>query len=267
MVTVLLSIAFTFLSAIVGGFFGAYFQHWYKDRNQNKVRDIAIRALHIFAKYAKNDQTYAMASDEFNNDLNVVEKRAVLVALCKLGIPVEKPVDCVFDITKIRFEQKTISKDLLVLMEGQVEKGNCDTLFFSDVDEYFSSNSRLLAIRAVAKKYVDFDLSKCTYNKADNTITHPNLPTGLFTPGEINVLGVFRARTGWNTYFDDKGLAIPEKMDGLKKEIDLGIWDTYLFWDWESYDNLQNQSKMANVFANLMLQNLGSQQKPSAPNA
>lgn len=55
-------------------------------------------------------------------------------------------------------------------------------------------------------------------------------------------------------------------MTTLKKEIDLGIWDTYLFWDWESYQNMQTQSRMANVFATVMLQNMGVQQKPTASN-
>lgn len=60
-----------------------------------------------------------------------MEKRAVLVALCKLGIPVVKPVDNVFDIAHIRFEHVEISKDSLFLMTEQVSKGNCDTIDLS----------------------------------------------------------------------------------------------------------------------------------------
>lgn len=32
-----------------------------------------------------------MVASEFNNKIDIVEKRAVLVALCKLGIPVVRP--------------------------------------------------------------------------------------------------------------------------------------------------------------------------------
>ena len=53
---------------------------------------IAIKALNVFSRYAKQGQTFDMAAPEFNNTLDVVEKRAVLVALCKLGIPVVKPI-------------------------------------------------------------------------------------------------------------------------------------------------------------------------------
>ena len=116
------------------------------------------------------------------------------------------------------------------------------------------------------KKYVDIDFSKCDYDKTNNVINHPNFPIELFTPGEFNVISVFRLRTNWDTYFDANGKAIPEKMTTLKKEIDLGIWDTYLFWDLESYQNMQNQSNMANVFAKVMLQNMGIQLNATASN-
>lgn len=190
------------LAALLGGFVGAWFQNLFLQHKTNKVRKIAIRGLRVFKKYAKDGQTYDTAAADFNNELNVVEKRAVLVALCKLGIPVVKPVDNVFDITHIRFEHVEISKDSLFLMSEQINKGNCDTMFFSDVDEYFSSNSRLYATRAVAKKYVDIDLSKCSLEKNNQQITHPALATTLFTPGELNVLNVFRYHTNLDTYFD-----------------------------------------------------------------
>lgn len=263
---IFVKIAVIVLSAIAGGFFGAWFSYKFQNRRINKVRCIVIKALEIFLNYAKKKQTYDLAASEFDNKINIVEKRAILVALCKLGIPIVRPVDEVFCIEHVRFEHEEIDRDTIKLMIEQVNKGNCDELFFSDVETYFSSNSRLMAVRAVAKKYVDIDFSKCFYDKKNNVINHPNLPTELFTPGEFNVLNVFRQRTCWDVYFDANGKAIPEKMTSLKKEIDLGIWDTYLFWDWESYQNMQTQSKMANVFATAMLQNMGIQQKTTVPN-
>ena len=81
------------LAALLGGIVGAWFQNLFLQHKTNKVRKIAIRGLRVFKKYAKDGQTYDTAAADFNNELNVVEKRAVLVALCKLGIPVVKPVD------------------------------------------------------------------------------------------------------------------------------------------------------------------------------
>ena len=266
MMSIVIKIAIGIITALVGGFLGAYFQYSFQNRKVSRVRRIAIKALRIFLGYAKKGQTFDMAASEFDNKINIVEKRAILVALCKLGIPIVKPVDDTFYIEHIRFEKEEIDKETISLMIEQVNKGNCDQLFFSDVEAYFSSNSRLLAVRAVAKKYVDIDFSKCIFDKKLGVINHPKIPTDLFTPGEINVLNVFRMRTCWDAYFNDNGTAIPEKLANLKKEIDLGIWDTYLFWDWESYQNLQTQSRMANVMATAMLQNMGNQQNVSKTN-
>ena len=259
MTTVLINIIIPILAALLGGFVGAWFQNLFLQHKTNKVRKIAIRGLQVFKKYAKDGQTYDTAASDFNNELNVVEKRAVLVALCKLGIPVVKPVDNVFDIAHIRFEHMGISKETLCLMTEQINKGNCDTMFFSDVDEYFSSNSRLYATRAVAKKYVDIDLSKSRLDKNNQQIIHPDIATNLFTPGELNILYVFRYHTNLDTYFDGAGNAKQYRMQQLKKEIDLGLWDTYLFWDCEAYQNLRNQNNMAVVFANVMQNNSAQQ--------
>ena len=48
-------------------------------------------------------------------------------------------------------------------------------------------------------------------------------------------------------------------MQQLKKEIDLGLWDTYLFWDWEAYQSVRNQTNMAVTFANMMQNNFAQQ--------
>ena len=266
MSSVLIRIAIIVVTALLGGLSGAWFQYKFQNRKVSKVRRIAIKALDIFLNYAKKRQTYDLAAQEFNNKINIVEKRSILVALCKLGIPIVKPVDEVFCIEHVRFEHEEIDRDTIKLMIEQIHKGNCDELFFSDVEAYFSSNSRLMAVRAVAKKYVDIDFSKCFYDKKEKVINHPDLPINLFTPGEFNVISVFRLCTSCDVYFAANGKANPEKMTTLKKEIDLGIWDTYLFWDWESYQNMQNQSKMANAFATVMLQNMGNLQNAVVPN-
>lgn len=170
-------------------------------------------------------------------------------------------MDDSFHIENVRFEHEEIDKETIELMIGQVNKGNCDDLFFSDVETYFSSNTRLMAVRAVAKKYVDIDFAYCYYDKQKDQIMHTKIATDLFTPGKLNILAVFKLRSSWDTFFDLNGKVILEKRNNLKKEIDLGIWDTYLFWDSESYLNIQTQNRMANVITNVVLQNLEAQQK------
>lgn len=250
----------TIFTALFGGFCGAWCHYKFQNKRISKVRDIAIKALKIFQDYAKKNQTYDKAASEFNNKIDVIEKRAILMALCKLGIPIAQPIDDTFNIENVCFDHVVINKDSIQLMIGQVQKGNCDHLFFSDVEVYFSSNSRLKAVRAVAKKYVDKDLAYCTYDKDKNVMHHAKMATDLFTPGEINLLGVFRICSAWGVLFDSNGKAIPEKLESLKREIDIGIWDTYLFWDYASYLNLLTQNAMGNIIANAFQQNLQTQQ-------
>lgn len=94
------------LAAFLGGYFGAWFQHSFQNRNVNKVRKIAIKALDVFSRYAKQGQAFDKEASEFNNSLDVVEKRAILVALCKLGILVVKPINDLFQILACSLLQK-----------------------------------------------------------------------------------------------------------------------------------------------------------------
>ena len=73
----LVKILVPILAALLGGFVGAWFQNLFLQHKTNKVRKIAIRGLCVFKKYAKDRQTYDTAASDFNNELNVVEKRAV----------------------------------------------------------------------------------------------------------------------------------------------------------------------------------------------
>lgn len=159
MATILINIGVALVSAIVGTFLGSLFLLWIQRAKLKNVREVAIKALKIFVDYAKDGQTFLSATSEFNNKLSVVEKRAVLVAIRKLGIPVAFPINEPFNIQDIKFDSDVIQKKELKLMIEQVKKGNCDSMFFADIEVYLSTNSRLLAVRNIAKKYVDVDFS------------------------------------------------------------------------------------------------------------
>lgn len=251
MATILINIG----AALIGTLFGSIFLSWIQRAKLKSVRDVAIKALNIFIDYAKDDQTFHSATSEFNNKLSVVEKRAVLVAISKLGIPVRIPINEPFNIQDIKFESDVIHKNEIKLMIEQVKKGNCDSMFFADIDAYLSTNSRLFAVRSIAKKYVDIDFSMSKCNHQDKVITHPDIGLKLFIPGELNVLQVFSIRTCQEYYFDEVGNPISSKMEELKREIDIGVWDAYLFWDFESYRNIITQNQMAAQFCNVISNN------------
>ena len=129
--TILLTILATILSAILGAYGTVYFQQKQKDKYNNKLRAIAIKAVNIFRKYSKNDYDYAR--NDFNSSLNITEKRIVLVLLHKLGIPIVSGIENAFDIKNVEFMKsiKIDTEELDNIIE-QIKTGNCDKLFFID---------------------------------------------------------------------------------------------------------------------------------------
>ena len=99
--TILLSAVTALIGGFVGTFCGAWLINFWSNSKIRDVQKIAIRALAVFESYAKNKGAYNNAKDEFNNTLNVAEKRAILVCLHKLGVPIEMPVGSTFDITAL----------------------------------------------------------------------------------------------------------------------------------------------------------------------
>lgn len=87
------------IGALIGTFGGAYFLHWKQEKKIKNVRLMAIKALDILKEYAQQKKSYADTANEFNTKLSISEKRAVVVALHKLGVPFETPTRDVFDIS------------------------------------------------------------------------------------------------------------------------------------------------------------------------
>lgn len=76
----------------------------YRERTKNNgVRKIAIDILKLFLTYAKSGNTYSVTAHDFNNKFTIPEKRAVIVALHKIGIPVAIPTSNAFNILNIDF--------------------------------------------------------------------------------------------------------------------------------------------------------------------
>ena len=50
-------------------------------------------------------------------------------------------------------------------------------------------------------------------------------------------------------YFDKNGQPIKEKIEVLLKEIDLGLWDSYLLWNYENYQSVMAQIQMSQIIS------------------
>lgn len=251
MTDIIIPIITAIIGALIGTYGGAYFFGRRQERKMNKVRAIAIKALNVLKKYSK--QSFRNAENDFNTSLSLVEKRTVLVALHKLGIPIGVPSDEVFDIRKIHFIDSVINKDELDGIILQISKGYCDNLFYIDPDTYFAANFTLFAMRNVAKKYVRDVLSKskCDQNRK---VWYPENWVTTFGVGEYYSLRILHEQLCVDYIYDKDGNAIPEKMEQIIHEIDRGIWDNSLQSNYEIYKNAKSQTEMNNVFQALVTQ-------------
>lgn len=252
------------IGALIGTYGGSYFLHWKQEKKIKNVRSMAVKALDIFKEYAQQKKSYADSANEFNTKLNVSEKRAVVIALHKLGVPFEVPARDTLDIKNIKFKDIAIDKDEIAAMIIQIDKGNCDTLFFTDIESYFTTNLRLNAVRNVGKKYVEEVHAKSWVEKEKpDTIMNPTDWYKQFTPGEFQTILVLRTQLANTDYFSQNGRADSNKIKDLIREIEIGLWDNYLFYDYESFTNIRAQHNLANVVQNMIMINQQQVNKPS----
>lgn len=239
--------------ALIGTYLGAWFLNMKQESKIRNVRATAIKALDVFKSYAK-DKTYADAENEFNNKLSVSEKRAVVVALHKLGVPFTIPIKDSLNVRNLHLNNVVIDKDDIEAMIAQIDKGNCDNLFFEDIENYFNSNIRLYAVRSVGKKYVEDVLSKSHIDKANpNIIIYPIDWSKHFTLGELQVIIVLQMQLANSKYFKTDGTSDSAAIDMLLREIEIGLWDNYLFFEYESFQNIRAQSSLANAVQNILV--------------
>jgi len=241
------------LTAMLGGWVGAYFGNKYRKNKESEekkiVRDIAIKALNIIKSYSK--KSYREAESEFNKSLSIAEKRTVIVALHKLGIPFGVLSNETFNIKNIKFIDVLIDENDINDIIHQISKGYCDNLFYLDPDTYFGTNFTLLAMRNAGKKYVAEVLAESKVDVATNQLIEPFDLGTIFSLGEFKAIQVLRDQVRDQMYFDKNGKPIKEKIESLMKDIDLGLWDSYLMWNFEAYQNIKTQNLMAQYLTNL----------------
>ena len=239
------------IGGLIGTYCGSYFLHRREENKMEKVRGVAIKALEILKKYSKH--SYKEAENEFNNSLTITEKRTIIVALHKLGIPFETPCNEVFDIRKTHFDdKKVIDKDDIDDIVLQINKGYCDNLFYLDPDSYFVPNA-LLARRDVAKRYIKEVLSKSQCDK-NKRVTYPENWNSSFGIGEYLVVRVLHEQVCFDFLYDNKGNTIPDRIDQIIHEIDMGLLDDTLQISYEVYKSVKTQTETNNAIQALVAQ-------------
>lgn len=249
MANFIIALSTALIGGLIGTYFGARFLNMREESKMQRVRDIAIKALNVIKKYSK--QSYRNAENDFNTSLSITEKRMVIVALHKLGVPIGVPSNEVFNIRKVFFVNTIIEEDEINGIILQINKGFCDNLFYIDPDTYFAANYTQFAMRNAGKKYVSEVLAKSRVNVATNQLIEPIDLGTIFSLGEFKAIQVLRDQVRDQMYFDKNGLPIKEKIESLLKDIDLGLWDMYLMWNFEAYQNVKAQNQMGQFISNL----------------
>lgn len=244
----------TLLISLGGAFIGGYISFKLKSNKENKrkesIRSIAKNAINVLAGY--KGKSYQEAENEFNNKINVTNKRIILVLLAKLGIPITFDKKTNFDIKNIKFLNRIIDENELADISSQIDSGNCDDLFFLDPETYFNNNFVIKYKREIAKKYVDEVFSKSLVWD-DGKIHYPNKWEDKFTQREVDILQIFSEKLCFQRYYDEstKNPKI-EFVKELHKELDIGLWDDYLNWSYDIYSNVQMNSLLAKMNIELL---------------
>lgn len=241
--TILSSTIGALVGGAIGTYLGAYFLRKFSEKKIEKVRDIACKALNLFIKYAKNNNTYKECISDFNITFNIAEKRAILVCLYKLGIPISLPIGTNFNLKNVNFIDATIDKGEIDDMITQIEKGHCDHLFFMDVENVFNENILQKTIRNIGIKYIEKVLKGAKMNN-NNSISLPEEKLKTFSFSEIKTLLVFINQTKDNLLFKQNGEPDIEKLDQLINDVKIGLWDGYLLWNYDAYQNMMAQKEI-----------------------
>ena len=75
-----------------------------------------------------------------------------------------------------------------------------------------------------------------------------------FGVGEYLLLRILHEQLCVDYIYDKDGNAIPEKLEQVIKEIDMGMWDNSLQSNYEIYKNAKSQTEMNNAFQSLVSQ-------------
>ncbi|EKN3347466.1 hypothetical protein [Yersinia ruckeri] len=255
------TILFSLASAFVGTFFGTYWIKKTTDKKMKHVRDIAISCLNMMKEYCKKENTYQEFQNEFNNKYSIANKRAFLVVLHKIGIPVEFATEKSFDVKNVSFLPEKIDGKEIEDMISQIRSGQCDHLFFLDPDTYFNENGAVRKKRSIAIKFIDKAMADSVGQEEGEQFVQrfPVDWTSYFSPGEINVISVFRKKLCNPYYYKSDGKVKNKELDRLREEVNIGIWDYYFSWDIGAFENMYSQrissDKSAQLF-DAMLQQL-----------
>lgn len=251
------------LTSIIGTGFGAYAGAKLitnqQEAKKRYPRELLMNIISDFSDYSN----YKEAEGQFNKR-SMIEKKAVLVALKNLGIPVKvNLVDDRFDIDKIEFLAFPVNIKEIEKMKKYVALGLCDDLFFNDIDTgFYQSPPKIIRARGIAIKVLE------AAKRLDPSIRYDI--AGLARAAQISTsqfevvyvfwlsVDILEETSSVTQRYDDK------KIDSVIQDVKNGIFDHIFYWDFRAYINMNEQRKMA-ANANIMMNNFPQPLTPTPP--
>lgn len=230
------------LTAFIGTFVGAFVVIKRQEARSRYPRKLMLEVLKQLKKY----DSYQKAESEFNNR-SVVEKKAVLIALRNLGIPLR--IDVIndsYDVSNVHFDDLSVNKESIDKMIDFVKKGLCDDLFFKEIGEsLYNASPKIVFARSLALRFLD----ALTTQPGTASVEHVFSSAGM-NFNQFQVIQVFYSTVD----FIESGSVSQEKIEFAKKNVKNGVFDNLFYWDYRAFSNMNSQRNAADAVVSAMVQ-------------
>ncbi len=231
--------------SIVMAFIGTWCGAWVIIKRQESAsvypRKLILEVLNTLDEYPN----YHAAESHFNNR-STIEKKAVIVALKNLGVPLRiNVIDDCYDVSHVIFDDKQIDKAAITKMKDFVTKGLCDDLFFKEIGaDFYNASPKIIFARNLAVSFLD------ALGLQSNAATISDvLRAAKINLNQYQVIEVF-----WNTViFTNDNKICTDKINEAKINVKNGIFDHLFYWDIRAFANMNSNRSLADNLNRLVV--------------
>jgi hypothetical protein len=236
---ILMNDMMTFGVGVLTAFIGTWGGAWVIIKRQEAGRKYPRQLLLEILETLKGYDTYRLAENHFNNR-STVEKKAVLVPLKNLGIPLRIDViDDSYDVEHVHFDDKAVDKRAIEKMCDFVKRGLCDDLFFKEIGaDFYNASPKIILARDLAIRFLD------GWATQPNTATIADvMRAARVNTNQFQVIEIFYKTVD----VIENGNAAAAKIDAAKQNVRNGVFDHLFYWDVRAYENMNSQRTLADT--------------------
>lgn len=240
--TIIVTGIITIIATFIGAWTGAQVIIRKQELKNSYPRKLISDILVILSSY----KNYSDAQSEFNK-YSIVEKKAVVVALKNLGVPIRIGIiDDAYDIENITFDNKVVSKEFVAKMIDFVNKGLCDDLFFKEISSgFYNATPKIIFAREIAIKYLKTLL---IFGDALSTASLKSIiKSADIDFNQYQVIQVFCNTVDISDGVNNRTHSLEEKIESAITNVKNGVFDHLFYWDFRAFDNMNSQRNVADM--------------------